>query len=100
VNCTSGGYRAIIDTAFATLAEKRTSAVIVSADPLYVTRARQLAVLAARHVVPMLSAVREITVAGGLLSYGNSARPLRSSTTEVIQAIRRKHVWTPRTRKT
>jgi putative ABC transport system substrate-binding protein len=46
--------------------------VIVSADPFYVARARQLAVLAARHVVPMLSAVREITVAGGLLSYGNS----------------------------
>jgi ABC-type uncharacterized transport system substrate-binding protein len=46
--------------------------VIVSADPFYNARARQLAVLAARHVVPMLSAVREITVAGGLLSYGNS----------------------------
>jgi ABC-type uncharacterized transport system substrate-binding protein len=61
-----------IDTAFATLAEQRTSAVIVSADPFYTARARQLAVLAARHVVPMLSAVREITVAGGLLSYGNS----------------------------
>jgi putative tryptophan/tyrosine transport system substrate-binding protein len=61
-----------IDTAFATVAEQRASAVIVSADPYYVTRARQLAVLAARHVVPMLSAVREITVAGGLLSYGNS----------------------------
>jgi putative tryptophan/tyrosine transport system substrate-binding protein len=61
-----------IDTAFATVAEQRASAVIVSADPYYTTRARQLAVLAARHVVPMLSAVREITVAGGLLSYGNS----------------------------
>jgi putative tryptophan/tyrosine transport system substrate-binding protein len=61
-----------IDTAFATVAEQRASAVIVSADPYYVTRARQLAVLAARHVVPMISAVREITVAGGLLSYGNS----------------------------
>jgi ABC-type uncharacterized transport system substrate-binding protein len=61
-----------IDTAFATLAEQRTSAVIVSADPFYAARARQLAVLAARHVVPMLSAVREITIAGGLLSYGNS----------------------------
>ena len=59
-----------IDTAFATLAEQRTSAVIVSADLFYTARARQL--LAARHVVPMLSAVREITVAGGLLSYGNS----------------------------
>ena len=61
-----------IDTAFATLAEQRASAVIVSADPFYPTRARQLAVLAARHGVPMLSAPREIPAAGGLLSYGNS----------------------------
>jgi putative ABC transport system substrate-binding protein len=29
-------------------------------------------VLAARHVLPMISAVRELTVAGGLISYGNS----------------------------
>jgi putative ABC transport system substrate-binding protein len=28
--------------------------------------------LAARHVLPMISAVRELTVAGGLISYGNS----------------------------
>ena len=62
-----------IDAAFATLAEQRAGAVIVGADPFYPTRARQLAVLAARHVVPMLAGVRDIPVAGGLLSYGNSA---------------------------
>ena len=61
-----------IDAAFATIAAQRANVVIVSPDPFYPTRARQLAVLAARHVVPMLSAVRDITVAGGLLSYGNS----------------------------
>jgi len=61
-----------IDAAFATLAEQRAGAVIVAADPFYPGRARQLAVLAARHALPMLSAVREITAAGGLLSYGNS----------------------------
>ena len=61
-----------IDAVFATLAEQRAGAVIVAADPFYPGRARQLAVLAARHALPMLSAVREITAAGGLLSYGNS----------------------------
>ena len=66
------GTPAEIDAAFTTLAEQRASAVIVSADPFYPTRARQLAVLAARHLVPMLSAPREIAVAGGLLGYGNS----------------------------
>src|SRR5262245_38684511 len=61
-----------IDAAFATLSEQRAGALIVAADPFYPGRARQLAVLAARHALPMLSAVREITTAGGLISYGNS----------------------------
>ena len=61
-----------IDAAFATLAEQRANAVIIAVDPFYSTRARQLAVLAARHAVPMISAVRELPAAGGLISYGNS----------------------------
>ena len=61
-----------IDAAFATLAEQRANAVIIGAGPFYSTRARQLAVLAARHALPMISAVRELPVAGGLMSYGNS----------------------------
>src|SRR5262245_43827094 len=61
-----------IDAAFTTFAEQRVSAVIVAAGPFFPTRARQLAVLAARHGVPMLSGIREIPAAGGLLSYGNS----------------------------
>ena len=42
-----------IDAVFATLAEQRAGAVIVAADPFYPGRARQLAVLAARHALPM-----------------------------------------------
>ena len=60
-----------IDVAFASLAEQRANAVIVGADPFYPTRARQLAVLAARHGLPIISAVRDLPVAGGLISYGN-----------------------------
>jgi len=59
-----------IDTAFATLAEQRANAVIIGAG--FPGRARQLAVLAARHALPMISAVRELPAAGGLISYGNS----------------------------
>ncbi|MCX7314946.1 MAG: ABC transporter substrate-binding protein [Alphaproteobacteria bacterium] len=66
------GTASEIDAAFATFAEQRANAVIVGADPFYPTRARQLAVLAARHGLPMISAVRELPVAGGLISYGNS----------------------------
>jgi len=61
-----------IDTAFATLVEQRANAVIIGADAFYSGRARQLAVLAARHALPMISAVRELPAAGGLISYGNS----------------------------
>ena len=61
-----------IDAAFATLAEQRANAVIVASDPFYTTRVRQLAVLAARHAVPMISTARELPAAGGLISYGNS----------------------------
>jgi ABC-type uncharacterized transport system substrate-binding protein len=63
-----------IDSAFATPAEQRANAVIIGADAFYSGsgRARQLAVLAARHTLPMISAVRELPAAGGLISYGNS----------------------------
>jgi putative ABC transport system substrate-binding protein len=63
-----------IDTAFATLAEQRANAVIIGPDAFYsgAGRARQLAVLAARHALPMVSGVRELPAAGGLISYGNS----------------------------
>jgi putative ABC transport system substrate-binding protein len=63
-----------IDTAFAILTEQQANAVIIGADPFFsgAARARQLAVLAARHALPMISAVRELPAAGGLISYGNS----------------------------
>ena len=61
-----------IDTAFATLAEQRANAVIIGGDPFYTARAQQLAVMAARHNVPMIASTRELSAAGGLVSYGNS----------------------------
>ncbi len=68
----SAGTPDEIDAAFATLAKERASAVIVSAGPFYPARARQLAGLATRYSLPMLSALREMPEAGGLISYGNS----------------------------
>jgi putative ABC transport system substrate-binding protein len=61
-----------IDAAFATLVEQRANAVLIGSDPFYPTRARQLAVMSARHTLPMISAVRDLPVAGGLISYGNN----------------------------
>jgi len=61
-----------IDTAFAALAEQRASSVISASDPFYTARARQLAILAARYVLPLIATARELPMAGGLISYGNS----------------------------
>ena len=66
------GTVAEIDAAFATLAERRATAVLIAGDPFLSTRTRQVAVLAARHGLPMISSTREFPLAGGLISYGNS----------------------------
>ena len=59
-----------IDAAFATLVRERLDALFLGADPFFTSRRVQLANLATRHVVPMISATREVPEAGGLISYG------------------------------
>jgi len=60
------------ETAFAALAEKRASALVVSDDALFTNRRDVLAALAARHAVPAIYGRREFASAGGLMSYGAS----------------------------
>jgi putative ABC transport system substrate-binding protein len=61
-----------IDAAFASLAREQHDAVFVAPDPFLTSRRVQFANLAARHVVPMTSATREIAEVGGLMSYGTN----------------------------
>ena len=61
-----------IDTAFATLVQQRTRALIVQVDPFFDSQREQLAGLATRHAVPAMGAYPEFAAAGGLISYGNS----------------------------
>jgi len=55
---------------FAALERERPDALFVSIGALFTERRAQLATLAVRHMIPMTSGSRQITEAGGLMSYG------------------------------
>jgi putative ABC transport system substrate-binding protein len=67
LNATNGRE---INAAFATFVHERPDALFVSIGPLFTARRVQLAALSARHMIPMASGNRQITEAGGLMSYG------------------------------
>jgi len=59
-----------IDFAFATVANQRDGALLVTNDALFISRRDQLVALARRHAVPTIYDRRAYAVAGGLISYG------------------------------
>jgi ABC-type uncharacterized transport system substrate-binding protein len=61
-----------IDAAFANFVRERLDALFVGNDAFLNGRRMQLALLAARHVVPATYASRDYADAGGLMSYGTS----------------------------
>jgi putative ABC transport system substrate-binding protein len=75
-----------IDTAFASFSRLRPAALLVGADPFYLTRREHIVALAARHAIPTIYHQREFAEAGGLMSYGTS----------LTDATRQVGVWTGR----
>lgn len=59
-----------IDEAFAALAQRRVGALLVSADPLFLSRRHQIVASVARHSVPAMYEWRQFAEADGLMSYG------------------------------
>jgi ABC-type uncharacterized transport system substrate-binding protein len=59
-----------IDAAFAGFVQARVDAVFTAGDPFFLARRVHLAILSARHALPLCSDNRQVVEAGGLLSYG------------------------------
>jgi putative tryptophan/tyrosine transport system substrate-binding protein len=59
-----------LEMAFTIIAQRRAEALVVMADPIFLSRGQQLVVLAARHAVPAIFPIRMYAELGGLVSYG------------------------------
>jgi putative ABC transport system substrate-binding protein len=59
-----------LDAAFASLSRQPADAMLVITSPFIITRAKQVAALAAHYGVPAIYGRREYAEAGGLMSYG------------------------------
>jgi len=75
-----------IVAAFASFSRLHAAALLVGADPFYLTRRDHIVALAARYAIPTIYHQREFATAGGLITYGTS----------LIDAMRQVGVWTGR----
>jgi putative ABC transport system substrate-binding protein len=62
------------DAVFAKLVQPRAGGLLIAPNPVFNTRAQQLAALALKYAVPTVHGVREFALAGGLMSYGGNIR--------------------------
>jgi len=69
INIVRASTETEIDTAFATLAQQASGALLVTADPFFTSRRDQVLALAARYKLPTIYFQREFADNGGLSSY-------------------------------
>ena len=61
-----------LDTAFATMARQRIDALVVKADPFFISQRERLVALAARHAMLAIYPLTVFVKVGGLMSYGGN----------------------------
>lgn len=61
-----------VESAFATLIQRRGGGLVITPDTFFSSRSRLLAALTLRNAMPAVSPYREFVTAGGLMSYGGS----------------------------
>jgi putative ABC transport system substrate-binding protein len=74
------------NTAFATLAQQKTDALLLANDAFFLSERRKLIALAAHYAIPAIYFFREFAVDGGLMSYSPS----------LVQAYRQVGIYTGR----
>ena len=76
-----------LDAAFTTMASERVDAVLHFSDVLTYNVPDRLAKLAIEHKLPLMSAFRETTKAGGLISYGPSLSEMQRQAAVYVDKI-------------
>jgi putative tryptophan/tyrosine transport system substrate-binding protein len=72
LHISEAGTEADIGVAFRALGGRHADALLIGADPFFLSQRYQLVALAARHSIPAIYFDREFAVAGGLISYGTN----------------------------
>jgi putative ABC transport system substrate-binding protein len=68
----TAGTESDLDPVFAKLVQQGAGALLVDADPFFLTQRDRLVALAARHVLPAIYEFRDYATVGGLMSYAPS----------------------------
>lgn len=78
-----------IEREFAVVTKERANATIIVADGFFLQESRSIAMQALKHRLPSISQLRELTEAGGLMSYGpNSVDNFRRAATYVDKILK------------